>query len=155
MENLTAARPDVIKVYDNGNKTTKALLRKIFPKESFDKGIMDKVKTFEDACKLMKLTPAKVTSSTDTKDEAAYKKLKVIAAALNQGWKPDWKNTSEYKYYPWFKMQPASGLGLSYGDCGCTFSDSIVGSRLCFKSQELAVYAGKQFTAIYSDYMTK
>lgn len=155
MSNLTAAKADVIKEYDNGSTTTKKLLRKIFPGESFDKGIMDKVKTFEDACKLMKLTPAKVTSSIDTKDEAAYKKLKVIAAALNQGWKPDWSNTGETKYYPWFKIHPKSGLGLSCDGYVVTDSYSRVGSRLCFKSEELAVYAGKQFTAIYADYMTK
>ena len=31
-------------------------------------------------------------------DEIARRKLETIAAALNEGWKPDWNNTDQYKY---------------------------------------------------------
>jgi hypothetical protein len=76
----------------------------------------------------------------------------VICRVLNEGWSPDWNNSSEYKYYPWFKM---SGLGLSYDGYGFTHSDTYVGSSPCFKSSELAEYAGKQFISIYKDFLSK
>lgn len=153
MENLTAAKADVKKVYDAGNNTQKALIRKLFPKESFDKGIMDKVKTFEDACKIKKISPKSIELKGLTKDEIAYRKLKIIAEVLNEGWKPDWMNSNESKWWPWFYLNVKSGLGLSFVGVDGVNSASAVGSRLCFKSRELAEYVAKQFTAIYGDYL--
>ena len=82
----------------------------------------------------------------------AHYKLCVIAEALNEGWKPDWSNWNQYKYYPWFEMGSPSGVGFSYDGYGNWASLSIVGSRLCFKSRELATYAGKQFEELYKEY---
>jgi hypothetical protein len=115
-----------------------------------------KIKTFEAACKQLELDQVKclpkVTGVPKHQQDAiiAHAKLMIIAEALNDGWKPDWKNTSENKYYPWFDL--SSGSGLSYYDCGFDCSNSFVGSRLCFKSKELAEYAGKQFIKLYEAY---
>ncbi|WP_317899445.1 hypothetical protein [Aurantibacillus circumpalustris] len=114
---------------------------------------MKKIKTFEDALKALKLgfTPPEGLS----KDELAYMKLKIIAQALNDGWKPNWNNWDEWKYYPWFRMGDdggSPGVGFSDNDYGLVYSNSTVGSRLCFKSSELAEYAGKQFEELYKDY---
>lgn len=115
---------------------------------------MKKIKTFEDACKALKLkftTPAGLT-----KDEVAYLKLKIIAKALNEGWEPNWNNWDEWKYYPWFCMGDngaSPGVGFSYGGYDLVRTTSGVGSRLCFKTRELAKYAGQQFLEIYKDYM--
>ena len=38
----------------------------------------------------------------DMRDLTAFLKLRIITAALNQGWAPDWTNSNEWKYYPWF-----------------------------------------------------
>lgn len=121
--------------------------------------ITDRVKTFEDACEVVGTIPENVKSlisysgiDTDMKASVAHMKLQIIARALNEGWKPDWTKSSEYKYHPWFNF--SSGSGLSFRGCGCRYSYSGVGSRLCFKSSELATYAGKQFTDLYKDFMT-
>jgi len=66
---------------------------------------MDRIKTFEDACAELELYPEEVLAGfmkTASTDEIAYRKLRIIAEALNEGWKPDWSNSDEYKYYPWF-----------------------------------------------------
>ena len=120
---------------------------------------MKKIKTFEDACTALKINPALLPDVSllpegDRKHVIANYKLIKIAEALNEGWKPDWKNWDELKYYPWFRMDTPSGFGFSYSFCAYSFTASIVGSRLCFKSRELAEYAGKQFEAIYNDYLT-
>lgn len=111
-----------------------------------------KIKTFEGACKVLKLDPVKVLPKVSGMPKhhqeamIAHAQLVIIAEALNGGWKPDWDDHSEWKYYPWFKI---SGSGLSYGDFVGSYSRSTVGSRLCFKSSELAEYAGKQFIDLY------
>jgi hypothetical protein len=76
----------------------------------------------------------------------------VITKALNEGWVPDWSKSSEYKYFPWFEMRGSSGFRfLDFVDW---YSLSNVGSRLCFKSSELATYAGKTFQHLYENFMT-
>jgi hypothetical protein len=87
-----------------------------------------------------------------TGDETAYRIIKMLAKTLNEGWEPDWSNQNEYKYYPWFEMRGSSGF--RFGVYADWFTHSLVGSRLCFKSRELAEYAGKQFVDVYRDFMT-
>jgi len=120
---------------------------------------MSKIKTFEGACKALKLDPAKVLPKVNgfpkEHQEAliAHAKLIIIAQALNGGWQPDWNNSDEYKYWPYFRVIPnnksLSGFGLSYSDYDFWSANTCVGSRLCFKSSELAEYAGKQFKVLY------
>ncbi|MGQ0740190.1 MAG: hypothetical protein ACT4OJ_14155 [Bacteroidota bacterium] len=112
--------------------------------------IMDRVKSFEDACSVLNVRAADVINGSEDADEAAYKKLKSIAKALNEGWVPDWTNNRQYKYFPWFDL--SSGSGLSYDVFAGRVSYSSVGSRLCFKSRELADYAGKHFIDLYTDF---
>lgn len=118
--------------------------------------ITERVKSYEDACAVLGIHPTELNISVagygDGLSESikAYGKLIVIAQALNEGWTPDWTNSNEYKYYPWFK---ASGSGLSYCGCGSWFTFSAVPARLCFKSAELAKYAGTQFIDLYTEYI--
>lgn len=85
-------------------------------------------------------------------DEIAYRIIKLLAKSLNEGWEPDWSNSGEYKYYPWFEMRGSSGFLFSGYDYWATASG--VGSRLCFKSRELAEHAGRNFTGVYEELMT-
>ncbi|MCT4151356.1 hypothetical protein HZP59_08935 [Elizabethkingia anophelis] len=87
-----------------------------------------------------------------SEDEIAYKHLKLITSALNEGWTPDWSNWDERKYYPWFEMSDSSGR-FSFNDSHDLCSFSCCASRLCFKSKEIAEYAAKQFLKVYEKYM--
>ncbi len=120
-----------------------------------------KIKTLEDACKVLGTTVAEQFSAevlkVMTPDEVAYREAKIITKALNQfdgePWEPDWSNWSEGKYYPWPRVDTSdgnkAGSGFSDFDYDYGRTDASVGSRLCFKSSELAVYALKQFTDTY------
>jgi len=115
------------------------------------------IKTFEDACQKLGLNPEEFLftcpeSFIDGKAIIAHTKLVIIAQALNDGWVPDWDNSRQYKYYPWFDMRTSSGSGFSYYDFDGWNSDSVVGSRLCYKSHEIAQYAGEQFIDLYKEY---
>ena len=115
--------------------------------------IIEKIKTFEDA---MNATGRKEVPDFSSFPEDMRKhfealfKMVVIVEALNEGWKPDWDNYNECKYYPWFEMSPSS----------FAFDDSLYadvyalaggGSRLALKSEQLANYCGKQFLELWKE----
>lgn len=124
---------------------------------------MNKIKTFEDACNALKLNPATVIPNFATMPEkhqkalVAHTKLIIIVEAVNEGWTPDWSNTDERKFELWPDIEKdetkPSGFGLSCFayDGWCTTTH--VGSRLCFKSREVAQYTFETFKELYEDYM--
>lgn len=125
--------------------------RHIF-KANFPSDVTDRIKTFEDACLELDVDPGANTFSIGTLDEVAYKKLKVVAQALNEGWKPNWKDSNERKWCPYFSL--SSGFGFSDSVYGYICTVTGVGSRLCFKNEALARYAGTQFLELYKDFLT-
>ena len=67
------------------------------------KTIFEKVKTYDDALTVLNIKNP--ITFNNTKDEIAYIKLKIIARALNEGWKPTFGNYSgEHKYYCRFRF---------------------------------------------------
>ena len=124
-------------------------LQDIIDRES---NVMARVKTFADACVECGTTEnefnEKFLSLGLDADTVAYEKIKIIAKALNEGWIPDWKDGN--KYYPYFNAAP---FGFSATFCDHWTSTTGSGSRLCYKSRELAEYAGKQFAEIYKEMM--
>lgn len=116
---------------------------------------MKRIKTFNEACKKLGLDSKNIPDvSMLSKDYAkaviAYFKLIIITEALNDGWKPNWMDYNEYKYYPYFV---ASASGFSFCDCGNSHTISHVSSRLVFKSKELAEFAGRHFLKLYLDHI--
>lgn len=116
--------------------------------------ITERVRTFKDVLTAEGITENEwlVSSPSLSTDEVAYRKLKLIAKVLNQGWEPNWDNGNELKYYPIFRMS-SSAPGFSY--CAFSYGASnawCIGSRLVFKSRELAEHAGKYFIEEYKDF---
>jgi hypothetical protein len=115
--------------------------------------ITDRIKTFSDVLAVAGRKKEEFEEMPgETADECAYRKLKLIAEVYNEGEVLDSMNTNQYKYYPYFKIVP-SGFGLSYFNYDGWTSYSSVGVRLCFKSSELAIDAGKKFTDIYATFL--
>jgi hypothetical protein len=163
-KNLKIERAVAITIYDEQDAAGKELLEKMWPNifatkaAEEPKNITERVKTYEDACFVLNINPAAQIpySSPGNKFELAmnaFARLNFIVSALNEGWEPNWSNSSEYKYYPWFKANE-SGFGFSYTYYAGWDTYTGVGSRLCFKSSDLAMYAGAQFEAIYNDFLT-
>lgn len=115
--------------------------------------VTERVKTFEDACSELGETnvlvqayrTAEFNISGNLKDileVIAYLKLRIISAALNEGWEPKFTD-DEYRWYPWFnlctkeKLKEKSnewkagralwlsgGLSDSASSCGLAVADS-------------------------------
>jgi hypothetical protein len=156
METLPVSKKNAVKAFREADQKGKALLKNLFGESPFNESITDRVKTFKDACEELGIIPDQmhkihdIALVEDAKSIIAYAKLCIITRALNEGWKPDWSNSNETKFYPWFEFK--SGVGFSFDDYGDRFSDTVVGSRLCFKSRELAEYAAKQFNDLYNEF---
>ena len=157
--------------------------------EKDNRPVTERIKTFEDACNelgeenvlVQAYRTAEFNTSgnqSDVSDVVAYLKLRVIAEALNEGWKPQFTH-DETRYYPWFyfctqeeidKMDeekkkklwlfggysyPGSNCGLasaaSFSAWSNAYSDRS--ARLAVKSEALAKYFGQQFIDIWSDYV--
>lgn len=161
-ENLQGRYDNVEEAQDTVKKLTEdegnGSIFDYFYKEEDYEEITDQVKTYEDACKVLGVEPINEQNAKAQgfrSDEIARRKLETIAAALNEGWKPDWNNTDQYKYYPYFYIQEnAKGKGSAGLSCADTthaaaYATAAFGSRLCFYASRLARYAGNQFTDLY------
>lgn len=118
------------------------------------KNVTDRIKTVDDVLADNGTSMKKIDAKF--KDLPEHLKHQYIAellcVSLNEGWTPDWSDSNEYKYFPWFEM--GGSRGFRYDDCVRWYAHSGVGSRLCLKSRELAKYAGNQFTDTYKEFMT-
>ena len=154
------------------------------PKED-DRPVTERIKTFEDAVDILGdehqavFDYYAVADSLCSKDILAFAKLRVIAAALNEGWEPTF-DSDECRYYPWFYIYTKeeyekldedekkacrvvchslsySSVGDSLVYAGADFASSLSysysSSRLAFKTRELAEYCEKQFIDIWEDYL--
>lgn len=151
MKTLSISDQDARKIYPSALPELKTILEGSFGKDFFSQKITDRIKTFEDACAETGINPNDENFRIGTPDEIAYKKLKVIVKALNEGWFPNWNKSSEYKWRPWFYLDSP---GFRFHDTYCGRTGSTVGSRLCFKSEELCEYAAKQFIDLHKDFFT-
>ena len=184
-ETISIKRKNLLEAYKKANDEQKVCLENIFGAETFKpRDIRDRVKTFEDAVNelggnnplvqmYINLNRHEVTDN----DIIAYCKLRIIAAALNEGWQPRFSN-HERKWQPYFYVYTQDEIELmneknkelvlfrvynkafTYGDVSLAYahydaSDSyaVFGSRLAFKSKELAEYAGKHFINIYAHFL--
>lgn len=84
----------------------------------------------------------------------AYNRLCTIAQAWNKadGFEPDFSNTSQYKYFPWFEYsRDAAGFVYAYTHYTAAYAAANFGSRLCFMTRERAEQFGKQFIDLWND----
>ena len=125
------------------------------------KDITKRVKSYADACAVLGIEPMNeevLVKLGFTGEEIARRKVGTIAEALNEGWLPNWNDTDEYKYYPYFYIEPntigaAAGLSCAITTYALSYTNATVGSRLCFKTSALARYAGETFTELYTHFL--
>ena len=158
METLQLDKEKALKAFREANDDGKKLLIELYGRELFpEKNAIKRITTLEMACvDLGLLSEGAIGQFVGEKHGTslqAYTQLIVIADALNEGWVPNWNDGNEYKWYPWFKYN-GWGFGFSGTGFGYTFTHACLGSRLVFKSQELAEHAGRTFESIYNDFLS-
>ena len=156
MRTLQIKQDSLLAAFRNAGKEGKQVLSDLFGKQvALYDNITDRVKSFEDACQVLGISTnvpeVKGLPRKHQKAIIANYKLIVIAEALNEGWKPNWQDSDEYKYYPWFDMSNPAGVGYSATIHAASATNAGVGSRLCLKNRELAIYFGQTFTDLFND----
>ena len=181
IENVKAA-------FNTADESGKKLLLALFPELSSEtaqkadnRPVTERIKTFEDA--MLKLGEEHPfvkewhCGENLSPELEAYLQLRVICAALNEGWEPKFTE-DEVRWFPWFWLYTQDEINnmdeqekqarhlISTGDYeteyagfACAHSAdapsatySYFGSRLCLKSEALAVYCGKQFIDLWADF---
>ena len=185
-EKITIQKENVLNAYNQASEEQKALLENMFGKDMFHpQDIKERVKTFDDAVAILGndnqavIDYYAIADKTCTEDILAFAKLRVIAEAMNEGWKPKFDG-DECRYYPWFYIYTKeeyeeldegekkscrvplrlNSHASAYG--GLVFTNAIhagsnscahIGVRLAFKAKELAEYCSKQFIDIWADFL--
>lgn len=190
-------KENVIAAYQTGDDRVKDMLRTMFPDIEFEadtkadsRSITERVKTFEDACRELGANNPLVRQFKDLQDEmetieideggedlTAYLKLRIICAALNEGWEPQFTE-DEYRWYPWhflwtedeltekdeeWKQRKAlidtgdyvtdfAGFSSASSHNVASYAHADLGSRLCLKSEALSDYCGTQFIRLWADF---
>lgn len=183
---VTISKENILNAYNQASGEQKALLENMFGKDMFQpQDIKERVKTFDDAVAILGndnqavIDYYAIADKTCTEDILAFAKLRVIAEALNEGWKPKFDG-DECRYYPWFYIYTKEEYeeldedekktcrvvgrsihyssafgGVAYANAinASSYSHSNHGSRLAFKTRELGEYCGKQFIDIWKKFL--
>lgn len=181
IENVKAA-------FNTADESGKKLLLALFPELSSEtaqkadnRPVTERIKTFEDAMLELGEEHPFVKEwhlgENLSPELEAYLQLRVICAALNEGWEPKFTE-DESRWYPWFWLYTRDEIErmdeqqkqdrnlmftgdyiTDYAGFACANSDDApsntyagIGSRLCLKSEALAVYCGKQFIDLWADF---
>lgn len=145
------------KAYSQADVTQKALLEKYFNINT-PKKLMDKIKNFDDILNiagktLEEVIPYKNPKTKTQKSINAYAKLQLVQDVLNEGFVFDFKNSNQYKYFPYFKHEAQGGwVCYDYGNYGCY---SSCAEAAYFKTSELAMFAGKTFLNEYKEFLDR
>lgn len=194
---METSKENIIKAYniakETGADSTCKVLEAIYPDIDFtprdNRPVTERIKTFEDACEELGedhlyvqmfrdiFNKSEKAGANVNIDVVSYLKLRIITAALNEGWEPQFTE-DEWRWYLWFTLWTEEELsskseewkqerhlqtlgeyvteyaGLAYANSNNTPSIPYAhfGSRLCFKSYTLADYAGKQFINLWMDF---
>ena len=187
---LKISAENALKAYNATDANGKELLEHLFGKEVFaPKNIMERVKSFGDAVdvlgiehpfiKALKNHQNMFDGADGNEDVDAFLKLRIVTAALNEGWQPQFTE-DERRWYPYFYLYTKEeydrlnedekkdcrvvgrashnasvhgGVVYAYARNAWSHSRTYNGSRLAFKSEELAEYCGKQFIDIWMEYL--
>ncbi len=120
---------------------------------------MTKPTSFAHACKLNGHTTALPIVKHLPKDKRKYivaqYKMAVIVEAINKKRRPNYNDSSEYKYELRFwivaNSKKPSGFGFSVTAYVGWNTATIAGSRLVFFTKEDALYVAKKFKSIWKD----
>ncbi len=154
---MEITKEEALKLYPKTEDWFKEILVKEFGRDAFLGADFRNLKTFDDCCVLCGTTEDEfekkwVEIPVDFQT-VALERLKIINRAISGAWEPDYFNTDQYKWFPWFRVS-SSGLDFSGSDCDCVSSCAYVGFRLCFESEEKADHAGRHFTKYFQEFIT-
>lgn len=97
-------------------------------------------------------------------DVQAFMLLRLIRKALNPTWVPNWADTNEWKYFPYFSIEVPAGVGCANSgsdlgvscltsNCVASYSNAYYGGALASENREIAIWFGEHFAEIWKGYL--
>ena len=189
---------NVILAYSEAEENGKKLLRTLFPSINFDaaterdtRPVTERITNFDEAVEELNrrasdgdelasdlLNDYESLHESATPDLVAYIKLRIVVAALNEGWEPQFTE-DEIRWYPWHYLWTAdelseksedwkreralmtvenhrqegyAGFAFAYSSSAPSLTYSYFGSRLCFKDENTARHAATAFIDLWADF---
>ena len=189
---------NVILAYSEAEDSGKKLLRTLFPSIDFDaatqpdtRSIIERVTNFDEAVEELSrrasdgdelasqlMNDWEQLHESATPDLVAYIKLRIVCAALNEGWEPEFTEDEE-RWYPWhylwtqgeidsmsddekkqraligvddYRQDGWAGFAYSHSTAAPSLSASSIGSRLCCKDEKTARHAATTFIRLWADF---
>lgn len=152
METVEIDKEHLIQIYNGADKKTKSRIETAVGNKEMFIPKPKLIETWEEAAKVLKLDPVKslpFPKPTNKRQKVANANwimdcmCEVISIDPKTGkrYEPDWNNSSEYKWYPWYTFNAGVGFRFCFS---CFDSDfSVVGSRLVFPTKDLSDHFGK------------
>ena len=154
MELLQVTKDNALAAHKQAEPAGKLLLETLFGRSAFiatmadwEAYIMEKVKSFEDACAETGEDPADEKFEEGEPDEIAYKKGKVIVRALNSPHILDYRNGDQRKWEALLKYE-VTGFRFDVVYYVVSLAGTASGSRLRLCSERLAKYFATQFPGL-------
>ncbi len=139
------------KAYNAANSNQRVLLNKYFKLENED---LFSITTYSEVCKRLKIKELTIKDFKKFGEDAlkmlGFHKIKNLERLFNGNWVKDWKNQSQYKYYPYFTINSSGGL---------VFFGSYAGYVVCYgpvgyyKDSKTSDHIGKNFKDVYENIM--
>jgi hypothetical protein len=118
------------------------------------------ITSFEKACEALNRKPLLPTLSFLTAEQQRYyeahMKLTTIIEAMNfveGNWRADYNDANQQKYFGWARIRKdekhPSGFGVSHAHCNYDYARTAVGSRLCMKTPDMALWALDKHRDLY------
>lgn len=183
IEKMEIKEENIFSAYNSADENGKAV------KQADNRPVTGCIKTFEDACNelgedhpfVKAYNGYAINIHEDNKNDTdilAYLKLRIIVAALNEGWEPEFSK-KEKRFVPWHILWTRDELSQKSEEwksdrhlmmIGETYRTEFAGfasansanvssaetayfdSRLCLRTDTLATYCGKQFMSLWADF---
>jgi len=141
----------VLKAYNEADSEQKKLIEKYFKIESND---LFSVTTYKEVCKRLGIKELTIKDFKEFGESSlkqfAFHRIKNLEKFFNGDWKMDWKDQSQYKYYPYFNITSFGGLVFYVSRYCC---DVFYGTVGFYKNSKTSDHVGKNFKDIYEDLM--
>ena len=156
MKNLKIDETKAKQLYKTASKDFKEVLHDTFGEEFFNDSLFDRIKNLDDIYEELGRTQPTLKDFSFLPKEKRVKALsfihiQAIEEVFNEGWVPNWKNTGEYKYYPYFEYKAQGGWSLFF--CYFFFYSGSDGQPAFFKSKEIVGHVIRYFMFVYKDYL--
>ena len=119
------------------------------------KTVFERIKTVDDVCVEYGTSLEQFNNkwSCLEENERAFKIIKMATKIFNEGWVPNYNDSTQKKWYNWFEFRAGSGFCFSNTNYSYAYANATVGSRICFKDEKTAEHVGRLFVEIYEKFM--